>query len=472
MPDISFTGIGSGLQVTEIVNAIVGAEKAPFEARLNKQAGTITTDISAVGALKSALESLSTSVEILGDVDNYQKRSPSGADSFVGISASKDSQIGSYSVKVDRLAASHKLMSAGIASTEAVGEGTLTFASGTDTFDIAVSATDKLADIRDAINDSNDNESVLATIVTDTSGQRLILTSKETGVANAIKVTANDISDGNNTDNLGLSRLAYDVDAIPAVTNLSQVTAAQDAQITIDGTVTVTSSNNEFKKVIDGVDITAKKMHGVDDDISQISIAENNSNIEAGLEGFITNYNELLELSKQLGSVGDAGVGALAGDSLLRGVMGKIRNQLSESIDIGNGKKLSLAELGVTGDRYGVLSLDKTKLNEKIDENIDGVQQFFVGTDAIDGFSKALTTLTDFYTKSDGIIQGRIDSKTEQLDKLEDDRINFNRKMESLESRLLAQYNAMDLLVANLNSTSSYIQAQLDNMPGVVKKDS
>ena len=42
--------------------------------------------------------------------------------------------------------------------------------------------------------------------------------------------------------------------------------------------------------------------------------------------------------------------------------------------------------------------------------------------------------------------------------------------MESLESRLYAQYNRMDLLVAQLNSTSSYVQAQLDNMPGVVKK--
>lgn len=471
MPDISFTGIGSGLQVTEIVNAIVGAEKAPFEARLNQQAGSITTDISAVGALKSALESVSTSIEILGDVENYQKRSSSGADSFVGLSASKDAQIGSYSVKVDNLASTHKLMSAGIASTEAVGEGTLTFASGDNSFDIAVSSTDKLADIRDAINDSADNESVLATIVTDVSGQHLILTSKETGAENSIKVTANDVSDGNHIDNLGLSRLAYDIDAVPAVTNLTQITEAKDAQITIDGTLTVTSSTNEFKEVIDGVDITAQKMHGVDDDVSQISVSEDNSNIQAGLEGFVKNYNELLALSKQLGSVGDGGVGPLAGDSLLRGVMSKIRNELSDSFDIGNGDTLSLAELGVTGDRYGVLSLDASVLNENIDKNIDGVQQFFIGSDSSDGFADSLTELMGFYTDSGGIIQGRIDSKTNQLDSLEDDRVEFTRKMDSLEARLFSQYNAMDLLVANLNATSTYIQAQLDNMPGVVKKD-
>jgi flagellar hook-associated protein 2 len=42
--------------------------------------------------------------------------------------------------------------------------------------------------------------------------------------------------------------------------------------------------------------------------------------------------------------------------------------------------------------------------------------------------------------------------------------------MQSLESRLLSQYNSMDLLVANLNATSDYLQSQLDNMPGVVRK--
>jgi len=48
--------------------------------------------------------------------------------------------------------------------------------------------------------------------------------------------------------------------------------------------------------------------------------------------------------------------------------------------------------------------------------------------------------------------------------------LDLASKMESLSDRLYAQYNAMDLLVANLNSTSSYIQAQLDNMPGVVRQ--
>jgi flagellar hook-associated protein 2 len=472
MPDLTFTGIGSGLQVSEIVNAIVGAEKAPFVSRSNRQQAEITTDISAVGALKSALENVTDSIESLVDTKNFQKRKTSGSDSFVDLSANKDAQIGNYSVKVDALAQSHKIISAGIDSEEAIGEGTLNIAVATSSFDIIVSDIDTLSDIRDAINDSADNDSVIATIVTDNAGQHLIMTSKETGVANKITTTVTDIGDGNNTDSLGLSRLAYDTSASPSpITNLVEVTAAIDAQITIDGTLVVTNSTNLFENVIDGVDITAKKLHGMDDDISNISFSTNNSNIQTGIEKFVASYNELQNLAKKLGASGEGGSGPLSGDSLLRGVMGKLRQELSKGFDIGDGNKLSLSELGVTSDQYGVLSLDSENLNEFIKNDVDGVELFFVGTESKNGFSTSLKELTSFYTDSGGIIENRIDSRTNQLDRIDDDRLAFTRRMESLEARLFAQYNAMDLIVSGLNSTSTYLMAQLDNMPGVVRKD-
>lgn len=465
---LSFTGIGSGLQVSEIVDALVGAERAPFESRLLNQERNLTTDISAVGALKSAVEAVEESISNLSDPEKYQQRSASGTDEFVSLTSNKDASVGSYSVKVDALASAHKLSSAAFGDTETLGEGTLTFASGDNTFDIVTTSTDTLSDIRDAINDSDDNESVLATIITSVDGQHLVLTSKETGLENAITITVDDTSDGENTDGVGLSRLAYPADN---VLNMKEVNAAADAQITVDGTLVATSSTNTFTNVIDGIDITAKKAHAVDDNISNISVSENNSNVTSGLNSFIESYNSLLELSNNLGQAGADGAGVMAGDSLLRGLMGKLRNQLSTSFDIGNDQSISLSQLGVRTDRYGVLSLDSEDLNDYLSDNPDGVQQFFVGSDSESGFANSVDELLGFYTDSDGIIQSRIDSRTDQLERLDEDRLAFSRKMDSLEARLLEQYNAMDLLVANLNSTSSYIQQQLDNMPGVVKQD-
>ncbi|KGJ97000.1 flagellar filament capping protein FliD [Colwellia psychrerythraea] len=459
---ITFQGLGSGLQVGEIVEAIVGAEKVPYESRMNQQQAIISADISAVGALKSALEKVQESIANLADVDKYQQRTTAGDDDFISLSSSKEASVGSYSVKVDALASSHKLLSTGIDSEEAIGEGTLTFNSGTNSFDVTVSDTATLSEIRDSINDNEDNDSVIATIITDDNGQHLVLTSKDTGVANTITVTANDVGDGDHTDNIGLSRLASN--------NLTEVDVAADAQITIDGTLVVTSSTNEFSNVIDGIDITAKKAQDVDDDLSQVKISEDNSNIKETLDEFVKAYNELVDLSSNLGKVGDGNSGILSGDSLLRGVMSKIRNEISSSFDFGNNGESSLTQLGIETDKYGKLSIDDSKLNDAIKENVDNVQSFFIGTDAKPGLAGTINEMLNFYTESDGLIQGRIDSKEKQLSGIDVDRANFSRKMDSLEARLSAQYNSMDLLVASLNSTSSYLMQQLDNMPGVVRK--
>ncbi|HIZ50531.1 MAG TPA: hypothetical protein IAA18_05560, partial [Candidatus Pseudomonas excrementavium] len=54
---------------------------------------------------------------------------------------------------------------------------------------------------------------------------------------------------------------------------------------------------------------------------------------------------------------------------------------------------------------------------------------------------------------------------------VDDQRENLTARLTKLESRLLAQFNAMDALVSQMSSTSSFLTAQLDSLPGVVKKD-
>lgn len=471
---ISFTGIGSGLQVNEIVSALVNAEKAPYQARVTKQQANFTTDISAVGTLKASLEELNGSLESLGDIENFQKRTISGSDEFVSLSSEKNAQTNNYSIKVNSLAENHKLTSTAIAGDQAVGEGKLTISSGANSFDINVPDTAKLADIRDAINNSTDNDSVNATIITDDTGQRLVLSSKETGAENAIKIVVDD-TDGNNTDMTGLSRLAYDSDTASATyaENLNEVTAATDASITIDGTLVATSSTNQFKDVIEGVTINAKKMHGTDDDLSKATITENNNNISAGLKSFVDKFNAFIDLSKQLGrSSAEEGVGALAGDSLLRGAVNQVRSLLTSEFSTGNDNKDFLANFGIRTERSGKLSIDSDALKAAVENDPQAMQTFFVGENDGDGFVGQLDTVIKGYTASDGVISSRIEGRELQLAKLETDVEKFNSRMAKYEERLYSQYNAMDLLVANLNSTGSYLQQQLANLPGVVKKSS
>jgi flagellar hook-associated protein 2 len=686
MTGISFTGIGSGLEVSTIVDAIVNAEKVPYEARINSQQGAYTTDISAVGTLKSALEAVTESLGNLGSEDEYQQRTISGRDDFISLSSDKDAEVGNYSVKVEALATQHKIRSVAIDGDEEVGEGLLSIKSGDDAFDVVISGSATLSDIRDAINDSSDNTSVSATIITDDSGQRLVLNSKKTGLdnaitvnvseesnkltsvagltatdtvgsgtlsfgsgsnnfdiaitatdtlsdivtainesedntsvvarvvtdatgqhlvfnslepgsANAITVTASDDDGGNgdlsgisqfssvnmsvppidNGDMTGLSRLISDTtnkltsvngfnssdtvgsgtlsfgsdgnnfDVIVGVTDtlddimeaindnvgntsikasividdagdehlmfssrqsgdahaitvtaidndgndsdmagisqfssvnqtatanidhMVEVDIATDAKITIDGTISVTSSDNTFKDVIDGVTITANKVQDVDDDISKIGISEDNSNVASGISAFIGSFNALVDISNQLGQSGEDGAGVLAGDSLLRGVMTKIRSQFNKTFDSGDDSTLSLSQLGIRTELDGKLSFEQDTLDDLIEESPDRVQMFFLGSDGDNGFVNDMDEFMGFYTDSDGIIQQRIDGKTNQIDKLGTEYEAFQLKMDSLEARLLSQYNAMDLIVSQMNSTSSFLLAQLENMPGVVK---
>jgi flagellar hook-associated protein 2 len=143
---------------------------------------------------------------------------------------------------------------------------------------------------------------------------------------------------------------------------------------------------------------------------------------------------------------------------------------VTKEFSTGNGETNFLANLGVRTERDGKLSLDKDQLQEAIDADPNAVQTFFLGENGDDGFVANLTSVTEVYTESDGIMQTRIDGRESQLDRLEKEVESFNLKMSSYEARLLDQYNSMDLLVSGLNSTGAYLQQQLSNLPGVVKQ--
>jgi len=471
MSGISFTGIGSGMPVQDLVSAFVEAERVPFQQRMNKKGADLTTDISANGTLKSILSDLASSLKKLKDADNYQLRSNTGSDKFVAIKADKTAQLASYDVKVENLAQAHKVMSTPIAADTAIGEGKMTFktANNTTGFAIDVSDTDTLADIRDKINIATDNDDITATIITDGNGtQSLVMSSNKTGLKNKLEITATQADGTTALDpSSDLNKLL--TQGVVAST-LIETNPALDAKIIVDGTIVLTSDTNEFKDAIDGVTFTAKKTHGVDDDNSKLAITEDNKMVAKELEAFVNSYNEYYATAKKLGQAGSDSQGPMSGDSMLRGVTSKLRSMLSQSFSKDEqGGKFALSQLGIEADQYGKLSLDKDVLNDLVTDDPDAVQKFFVGTEDKPGFAMTFDSMVQSYVKKDGLIDTRIKGFEGQLKGLDEDMVAFSQKMEKYESRLLSQYNAMDMLVANMNATSGSLMAQLDNMPGVVR---
>ena len=74
MSTIQSLGIGSGLNIDEIVTAIVDAERVPKEESLTTKVETAEAKISAYGEIKSRLSTLQSSISSLKQVGNFNKK--------------------------------------------------------------------------------------------------------------------------------------------------------------------------------------------------------------------------------------------------------------------------------------------------------------------------------------------------------------------------------------------------------------
>jgi len=397
-------------------------------------------------------------VQDLQDESDFQVRSATSSDSGVfTATADKTADASQYSVEVVQLAKAHKLITLdGFAEADFVGAGTLTLTQGTDSFDITVSGTDTLTDVRDSINAATDNSGLTASIINVDDGaggteQKLIFTADKTGLDSAITITAVD-DDGFNADANGLSRLVN--------AQLDTPAAALDGQIKVDEQL-ISSSNNTFASVITGISITALSTGAGE----QLTIAEDKSAVESKINQFVANYNGLVTTFNALGSYNsatDTG-GLLLGDSVLRGVQTSIRQAISSPVSGLSSTFSTLAELGVTTDDDGKLSIDSVQLNEFLESDFDQVGSFFAATN---GISNSLDNIIEGYIGSSGIIESRTDGLETRLEDLTEQREALDRRLVSIESRLLRQFSAMDQIVGALQNQSSFLTQQLANLPG------
>lgn len=458
---ISSPGIGSGLDISSLITQLVSAEGSATANRLNLREAEYQGDISAYGSLKGALSLFQTAVQGLQDVADFQVRSATSSDSDIfTATADETADVSQYGIEVVQLAQAHKLITTdGYASTEAIGGGTLTFAQGSDSFSLTISATDTLEDVRDAVNAATDNSGVAASIINVDDGnngteQKLVFTATFSGVINEITITVDD-DDNGDTDALGLSRLVN--------SNLNQPAAALDAQIKVDEQL-ISSATDTFTDVIDGLTINAIAVGAGE----KLTVSQSSTAVTSKINSFITNYNGLVDTFNALGSYDSTteAAGILLGDSTLRGVQNSIRREISSSVSGLSGAFSTLAELGITTDDKGKLSLDTEKLNDALDASFDEVGEIFA---ASNGIGNTLDNIIKSYIGSGGIIENRTDGLQTSIDDIADQRDALNRRLESLGSRLLSQFSAMDALVSTLQNQSNFLTQQLANLPGVYK---
>jgi len=453
---LTSSGIGSGLDIDSLVTQLVRAEGAAPSLRLNKREATYQSDLSAIGQLKSALSEFQTSLESLSKVDKLQPRSSSSSDtSLFTASADQTAAAGSYEIEVLTLAQPAKVRSNSFtdSDTEIIGTGTLDISLGASTFQIAVDSTNNtLEGIRDAINNAPDNSGVSASIINVDGGPQLVLDSSTNGSANTITIAAID-DDG--ADGFDLARLDS--------ANLIVAQPAQDATFNLDNQL-VTKDSNSFSDVITGVTIDLKKEEiGT---AGTLTVELDSGAIEAKVKRFALTYNALTDTLKALSSYDPETkiAGPLQGDALLRGVQSSVRNILGDSID---GLKYgNITELGITTDEAGHFQVDTTRLAEVMSEDFTAVSELFASDN---GLVSKLDETLDAYLSSTGSVVSREASLKSSISDVADDREVLGKRLIAIEKRYRSKFSAMDLLLGQLQNTSTYLAQQFENLPGVVR---
>ncbi|WP_203300288.1 flagellar filament capping protein FliD [Marinobacter sediminum] len=460
MAGISSLGAGSGIFSSDLVDQLVNAERKPAELRLDRRESEAKTKISAFGALKSALEALQKPLDTLASSDGLKALAASSSNESVAkvnVDPSTANR-GSYSVNVTQLAQAQSLASGSFADTDTttVGTGTLTFTVNGVNTDVTVDGSNNtLQGLADSINDANAGLS--AGIVDTGSGYRLVLSSDESGLDNAIQVSVAD-DDGNSTDASGLSQFAFDGTTL----NLTETVAAKDALLEVNG-ISVSRSSNTVEDVVEGVRFDVQSTGS-----TTVKVERDPDEVAGRVQEFVDKFNALQDvIDKASGYNAESGVGGvLSGDSTVRNMERDLRTGLT-TVPTGreNSSVRTLADLGIkTVPSTGKLEFDAEVFKVKLGEDPQAVTALFSEQGGVDGIAGKIDTTIESYLASDGAISGRTGGLNTALEEIQDQRNRLELRMETYRERLVSQFSAADSLISQLNSTGNYISQQLAAM--------
>ena len=451
--NLTAAGIGSGLDLESIIEAFVTAEAVPSEVRLQNKEDRITTELSGVGTFKSALSTFQSVLDKMADTDDFNQQTIDVSSSDISVVTNGFASNGVFSIEVQQLALATRMESANFSSSaDTVGDGTITFTAGSETFDIAIDSTDTLSAIRDKINEASDNFGLTANIITTDAGTFLSYSSEITGSDNELTITTADT----------------DLDDLATNAVISQ--NAQNAIIEINGNA-VTNSTNEFKNSIEDVTITAVAENL--GEITTITIAQDEDNGRNLIEDFVAAYNAL---RSTMDTLGNAETGDLAFDPSIRQMKSQLTLIVTDSIASLSGNLDSLSDVGITLTNtgrleissigIGTLSTGSETLNDVLENNLNEIGELFASDG---GITTQLSTLIDDYNGSDGTLT--VWNKALSLEKsgIADEYEELEAWLRDYEDTLRKKFGFLDQIVSSFNATSVFLESSLSNLPNFNK---
>ena len=327
------------------------------------------------------------------------------------------------------------------------------------TVNVDVSATDTLTTLAAKINSAN--AGVVASVFNDGTQQRLVMTSASTGAEAGFRVQSTALTDlvfdPQNSTGTGLDQSS------------NNPILAQDAKARING-LAVTSNSNTLSNNIAGVTInllsTTTTGYGTPSATRSpitMRVAEDVTVDSKNVTDFVNAYNtlaaNLADLTKYDATTKTAGL--FQGDSSIVGLQTILRSMVS-SVSLGATSQ-RLADIGIEQQKDGSLTIDTTRLSAAAN-NGSSLQQLFTNNNndpMTDGFALKFKTLGDGVASTDGLVTSKAASLQKALTTNTAAQTQITDRATLFETRLRAQYSALDAQMAQLNALNAYVTQQV-----------
>jgi len=461
MASISTLGVGSGLDLSSILDSLEAAEKSTLNP-ISAQQSSYTAKLSAYGTLKNALASFQTANTALSSADLFTATTTASSSSAFSAATTGNAIAGKYTISVSQLAQAQTLTTkstqADSKTAIASADSTITIQQGGGkkpvTIDISA-ANSSLNGIRDAINKAD--AGVSASIINVGNGKyRLSVTSNDTGSDNAMSISVSG-------DSVLQSFMGYDASGNGG---MEESITAQNAKLKVNN-VDIENGSNTISDALE--DITLN-LNDVTTGNQTLTITKDNSKSEKAINDWITAYNSLQDTFSSLTkyTAVDAGTdaqdtsnGALLGDSTLRTIQTQLKSMLTSS---GSSSFRTLAQIGITSDpSTGELSVDSSKLETALKNNSGDIKDMFVGDGKTTGVTTTMGSNLTSWLSTTGIIQAATDGVSKTLNNLTTQYNDASDRIDTMMARYKAQFTQLDVMMNSLNSTSSYLTQQFES---------
>jgi flagellar hook-associated protein 2 len=400
---------------------------------LKAQQNRFSTLLSSYKKLETSLSSMQDLLKsFTKDKELLSNTATTNLDTVLGVSVGGDAVAGDYEIFVQQIAQNHQMSMAFNSTDTLPADGQFQLTVAGESFSVDLSSLNpgaNLSDFANAINNAEDNSGVQATVVRSGAQSYLVLTSKDSGAANAISMNFVPGADTSGAD-IGA-----------AITGATQLKAAQDAIVKVgaENAITVTSASNKLEDVIAGVTIDLKKAQLGTDQPVQIKVEQDPKAVEEKLKKFVDGYNALI---KQISS--DS---SLNSDTMARSISNQMRQSFQKLYE-----GTTLSSVGIEFDRNGVLSVDSKKLEKALADSPAKIEAMLVGDS---GLFSGLQASIEPFTKRTGLMKDKQQTLQASLDMVTEKQKRHDYSMDQVYKRYLSQFTQMQVTMAQLESSMS-----------------